>query len=45
MGKAMIVCLAHQLAIVLPGMAAELLPVVKEFGDGSGLPMLEVCDR
>jgi hypothetical protein len=44
-GKAMVLCLAHQLAGVLPGMAAALEPVTKEHGDASSLSMSEACDK
>jgi len=44
-GKAMVLCLAHQLAEQLPGMAAELLPVVTEHGNGSCMSMVEAFER
>jgi hypothetical protein len=40
----MVLCLAHQLAAVLPGMAAQLEPVIKEHQDASSLGMVETCD-
>ena len=39
-GRAMILCLAQQLAGKLPGFAAILADVVREHGDGRGLPNL-----
>jgi hypothetical protein len=39
-GRAMVLCLALQLAEEVEGFAACLEPVVKEHGDGSGLPWL-----
>jgi len=44
-GKAMVLCLAHQLAEQLPGMAAELLPVVTEHGNGNSMLMVEAFER
>jgi len=44
-GKAMVLCLAHQLAEQLPGMAAELQPVVTERGNGSNMSMVDAFWR
>jgi hypothetical protein len=45
-GRAMLVCLAYQLAHKLPGFARVLAPVVEEHGDGKSLPNLrDVFER
>ena len=45
-GRAMVLCLAQQLAEKLPGFAHELAPVVEQHGDGKNLPNLsEVFEK
>jgi hypothetical protein len=44
-GKAMILCLAQQLAEQIPNMAKKLLPVVNEHGNGGSLSMVEAFDK
>ena len=44
-GKAMMLCLAHQLAEQVPLMADLLEPVVKEHGNASNLSMKETFTR
>lgn len=41
----MLLCLAHQLCEQLPGMAAQLLPVVEEHGAAANLSIDEVFER
>ena len=43
--KAMVLCLAHQLAERLPGMASLLVPVVAEHGAGGALSMLQAFEK
>jgi len=44
-GKAMILCLAQQLAEQLPGMASALVPVVKQYQNAGDLTMAEAFQR
>lgn len=45
-GRAMVLCLAQQLAEKLPGFASLLASVAKEHGDGSGLStLLDVFEK
>jgi hypothetical protein len=43
--KTMLLSLASQLAERLPGMAAELLPVIKEHGVASSLSMQDTFEK
>jgi hypothetical protein len=42
--SAMVLCLAQQLAERLPGMAAQLLPVVEKHGAGSSLSLVQAFE-
>jgi hypothetical protein len=44
-GKVMVLCLAHQLAERLPGLAELLVPVVKEHGDAADLSMTQAFEK
>ncbi len=44
-GKAMLLCIAQQLAEKLPGFAQELAPVVEKMQDGAELGLLEMFNR
>ena len=41
----MVLCLAHQLAEQLPGMAEQLLPAVQKHGNAAELSTQEVFER
>jgi hypothetical protein len=44
-GKAMLRCVAAQLAGQVPGYVKLLLPVVKEHGDGGDMPLKDMFEK